>query len=73
MTLLSLLNCLRNVSGGSTEKEAMKEKGLRVNVGKLKIMICGVGLDLLQPSFHAPSVALEWAAFHSYGMHFISQ
>ena len=26
----------------------MEEKGLRVNAGKTKIMICGTGLDLLQ-------------------------
>ena len=31
-----------------TWKEAMKEKGLRVNAGKTKIMICGMGLDILQ-------------------------
>ena len=30
-----------------TWKEAMEEKGLRVNAGKMKIMICGTGLDLL--------------------------
>ena len=41
----------------------MEEKGLRVNAGKTKIMICGMGLDLLQSlvSFHVPSVTLEWA------------
>ena len=39
----------------------MEEKGLRVNAGKTKIMICSTGLDLLQSS-HALSVALEWAA-----------
>ena len=26
----------------------MEERGLRVNAGKMKIMICGRGLDLLQ-------------------------
>ena len=31
-----------------TWKEAMEKKGLRVNAGKTKIMICGMGLDLLQ-------------------------
>ena len=31
-----------------TWKEAMEKKGLRVNAGKTKIMICGTGLDLLQ-------------------------
>ena len=38
-----------------TWKEAMEEKGLRVNAGKTKIMICGLVQDLT-------SVALEWAA-----------
>ena len=33
-----------------TQKEVMKEKGLRVHAGKTKIMICGMGLDLLQSS-----------------------
>ena len=42
----------------------MEEKGLRVNAGKTKIMICGTGLDLcrVQASSHVLSVALEWAA-----------
>ena len=43
-------------------KEAMKEKGLRVNAEKTKIIICGTGLDLLQTSSHALFVTLEWAA-----------
>ena len=29
-------------------KESMEKKGLRVNAGKTKVMICGTGLDLLQ-------------------------
>ena len=37
-----------------TWKEAMEKKGLRVNAGKLKIMICGTGLDLLQSSCEFP-------------------
>ena len=37
-----------------TWKEAMEKKGLRVNVGKTKIMICGTGLDLLQSSGEFP-------------------
>ena len=32
----------------------MEEKGLRVNAGKTKIMICGAGLDLLQSSGEFP-------------------
>ena len=45
-----------------TWKEAMEKKGLRVNAGKTKIMICGMGLDLLPSSGECPCVALEWAA-----------
>ena len=37
-----------------TWKEAMEMKGLRVNAGKTKIMICGTGLDLLQSSGEFP-------------------
>ena len=37
-----------------TWKEAMEKKGLRVNAGKTKIMICGTGLDLLQSSGQFP-------------------
>ena len=37
-----------------TWKEAMEEKGLRVNAGKIKIVICGTGLDLLQSSGEFP-------------------
>ena len=57
----SLEECVRRLL---TCKEAIKEKGLRVNAGKTKIMICGTGLDLLQvqASSHVLSVALEWAA-----------
>ena len=51
---VSSLNRLRNVSGGSTWKEAMEKKGLRVNAGKTKLMICGTGLDLLQSSGEFP-------------------
>ena len=39
----SLEECVRRLL---TWKEAMKKKGLRVNAGKTKIMICGTGLDL---------------------------
>ena len=37
-----------------TWKEAMEKKGLRVIAGKTKIMICGMGLDLLQSSGEFP-------------------
>ena len=33
-----------------TWKEAMEKKGLRVNAGKMKIMVSGMGLELLQSS-----------------------
>ena len=35
-------------------KEAMEKKGLRVNAGKTKVLICGTGLDLLQSSGECP-------------------
>ena len=41
----SLEECVRKLL---TWKEAMEKKGLRVNAGKTKIMICGTGLDLLE-------------------------
>ena len=47
----SLKECVRRLL---TWKEAMEEKGLRVNAGKTKIMICGTGLDLLQSSGEFP-------------------
>ena len=47
----SLEECVRRLL---TWKEAMEKKGLRVNVGKTKIMICGTDLDLLQNSGEFP-------------------
>ena len=47
----SLEECVRRLL---TWKEAMEKKGLRVNAGKTKIMICGMGLDLLQSSGEFP-------------------
>ena len=41
----SLEECVRRLL---TWKEAMQEKGLRVNAEKTKIMICGMGLDLFR-------------------------
>ena len=58
MTLL-LEECVRRLLAW---KEAMEEKGLRVNAGKTKIMICGTGLDLLQSSGKFP-----WAVCHTDG------
>ena len=43
------------VRGLLTWQRAMEEKGLRVNAGKTKIMICGTGLDLLQSSGEFPA------------------
>ena len=68
-----LEECVRKLL---TWKEAMEEKGLRVNAGKTKIMICGItGTNVwawtscrVQASFHAPSVTLEWAAIASSAM-----
>ena len=47
----SLEECVRRLL---TWKEAMEKKGLGVNAGKTKIMICGMGLDLLQSSGEFP-------------------
>ena len=47
----SLQECVRRLL---TWKEAMEEKGLRVNAGKTKIMICVTGLNLLQISGKFP-------------------
>ena len=47
----SLEECVRRLL---TWKEAMEKKGLRVNAGKTKIMICRMGLDLLQSSVEFP-------------------
>ena len=41
----SLEECVRRLL---IWKEAMEKKGLRVNAGKTKVIICGTGLDLLQ-------------------------
>ena len=47
----SLKECVRRLL---TWKEAMGKKGLRVNAGKMKIMICDTGLDLLRSSGKFP-------------------
>ena len=47
----SMEECARRLL---TWKGAMEEKGLRVNAGKTKIMICGTGLYLLQSSGEFP-------------------
>ena len=47
----SLEECVRRLL---TWKEAMEKKGLRVNAGKTMIMICSMGLDLLQSSGKFP-------------------
>ena len=53
--LLSSPNHSGNVSGGSCfRKKQWRRKGLRVNAGKTKIMICVMELDLLQSSGEFP-------------------
>ena len=47
----SLEECVRRLL---IWKETMEKKGLRVNAGKTKVMICGTGLDLLQSSGEYP-------------------
>ena len=63
----SLEECVRRFL---TWKEAIEEKGLRVNAGKMKIMICGTCWTFcrIQASFQVPSVTLEWAATASSAM-----
>ena len=53
-----------------TWKEAMKEKGLRVNAGKTKIMtvVWAWTSCRVQASFPVPSVTLEWAVTASSAM-----
>ena len=47
----SLEECVRRLL---ISKEAMEKNRLRVNAGKIKVMICGTGLDLLQSSGEYP-------------------
>ena len=47
----SLEECVRRLL---IWKKAMEKKGLRVNAGKTKVMMCGTGLDLLQSSGEYP-------------------
>ena len=47
----SLEECVRRLL---IWKKAMEKKGLRVNAGKTKVMICGTGLDLLHSSGEYP-------------------
>ena len=51
ITADSLEECVR---GLLIWKEAMEKKGLRVNAGKTKVMVCGIGLDLRQSSGEYP-------------------
>ena len=57
----SLEECVRRLL---TWKEAMEEKGLKVNAGKQRSwsVVRAWTSCRVQASFHAPSVALEWAA-----------
>ena len=48
----SLEECVRRLL---IWKEAMEKKGLRINAGKTKVMICGTGLNLLQSSGEYPA------------------
>ena len=54
MTLVSLLNRLRNVTGGSWLGKRQWRRKNWVNAGKAMIMICGTGLDPLQSSGEFP-------------------
>ena len=52
----SLEKCVRRLLKW---KEVMEKKGLRVNAGKTKVMICGTGLDLLQSSGEYPCAFIQ--------------
>ena len=52
LSLLLFIIVLEALSPG--RKEAMEEKGPRVNAGKMKIMICDTGQDILQSSGEFP-------------------
>ena len=54
----SLEECVRRLL---TWKAAMEKKGLRVNAGKTKIMICCTGLNLLQSSGKFPCTVSYWS------------
>ena len=53
-----LEECVRRLL---TWKEAMEEKGMRINARKTKIMICDTGLDLLQSSGEFPCTVSHWS------------
>ena len=40
-------------------KDNMENKGLRVNIGKTKVMICGKDLDTIKPSGNIHVVRVE--------------
>ena len=49
----------------------MEKKGLRVNAGKTKIMICGSGLDLLQSSGKFPCAVSHWSGQQQHLLHWV--
>ena len=55
----SLEECVRRLL---TWKEATTEKGLRADAGKMKVMICGMCLDLLQSSGEFPCAICQIGA-----------
>ena len=57
----SLEECVRRLL---IKKEAMEKKGLGVNAGKTKVMICGTCLDLLQSSGEYPCAVLYRSRQH---------
>ena len=61
----SLEECVRRLL---TWKEAIEKKGLRVNAGKTKIMICGTGPPAEFRRVSMRCLALEWAATASSAM-----
>ena len=64
----SLEECVRRLL---IWKEAMEKNGLRVNAGKMKIMICGTGLDHLQSSDEFPCATSHWSGQQQHLLQFL--
>ena len=43
----------------------MEKKGLRVNAGKTKVMLCSIGLDLLQSSRASVAMAANFGCIRN--------
>ena len=65
----SMEECVRRLL---TWKEGMERKGVRVNIEKTKLMICGTGLNLLQSSGEFPTCHLpHWSRQQQHSMQWL--